>query len=74
MKITGTAIGEELALINPLLRFSSRYFRSTWSSFWDISYRGPNPGCFPSSSTILWSYGRCSGSLSASFRKNASKR
>jgi len=29
IKITSTAIGKELTLINPLLRFSSKYFYST---------------------------------------------
>ena len=42
--------------------------------FWDIPYKGLNLGCFPSSSIILWSYDRCSGSLSASFYKNTSRR
>ena len=72
-KIIGTAIGKELALINPLLRYSSKYFRSTQSLFWDILYKGPNPGYFPSSSTILWLYSRCSTSLSAFFRENTSR-
>ena len=72
-KITSTAIGKELALINPLSRCLSKYFYSTQSSFWDIPYRGLNPGSFPSSIIILQSYGRRSGSLLASSRKNTSR-
>jgi len=73
MKIIGAAIGEELALINPLLRCLSKYFRSTWSLFWDIPYKGLNPGYFPYLSTILWLYGQCSASLLASFCENTSR-
>ena len=72
-KIIGIAIGEELALINPLLRYSSKYFHSTQSSFQDIPYSSSNPGCFPSLSIILWLYGWCSTNLLASFCKNTSR-
>ena len=73
-KITSAATGEELALINPLLRFLSRYFYSTWSLFQDILYRGLNLGYFPSLSIILQLYSQYSSSLSASFYKNTSRR
>jgi len=73
MKIIGAAIGEELTLINPLLRYSSKYFYSTLSLFWDILYRGLNPSCFPSLSIILWLYSRYSTNLSAFFYKNTSR-
>ena len=73
IKITSTAIGEELALINPLSRCSSKYFRSTQSLFWDIPYRGPNLGSFPSSIIILQSYSWRSSSLLASSYKNTSR-
>jgi len=33
MKIIGAAIDEELTLINPLLRYSSKYFYGTLSLF-----------------------------------------
>ena len=36
IKITSIAIGNELALINPLSRYSSKYFYSTQSLFQDI--------------------------------------
>ena len=71
IKITGVVIGKELILINFLSRYSSKYFYSTWSSFWDIPYKGPNLGYFPSLITILWLYSWCFSSLLASFYKNA---
>ena len=74
IKITSTAIGEELTLINPLLRFSFKYFYSTQSLFQDILYRGLNLGYFPSLSIILQLYNQCSSSLLASFLKNTSSR
>ena len=70
IKITGTAIGEELILINLLSRCLFRYFYSIQSLFWDILYRGLNLGYFPSLIIILWLYSQCSASLSASFCKN----
>ena len=63
-------MGEELALINPLLKYSSKYFYSTKSLFQDILYKGPNLKYFPFSSTILQLYSWCSANLSASFYKN----
>ena len=59
--------------MNFLLRCSSKYFHSTQSLFQDIPYKGLNPGCFPSSSTILQSYSQYSASLLASFRENTSR-
>ena len=56
IKITSIAIGNELTLINPLSRYSSKYFLSTQSSFQDILYRGLNLGCFPSLIIILQLY------------------
>ena len=73
-KITSTAIGDKLTLINSLLRFSSKYFYNTQSLFQNIPYKGLNLGCFPSLSIILQLYDRYSGSLSASFYKNTSRR
>ena len=73
IKITSIAIGEELALINPLSRCLSKYFYSTQSSFQDIPYRGLNLGSFPSSIIILQLYSRRSGSLLASSCKNISR-
>ena len=64
---------EELTLINPLLRYLSKYFCSTQSSFQDILYSGLNPGYFPSLSIILWSHGWSTTNLLASFYKNASR-
>ena len=72
-KITSIAIGDELALINPLSRCLSKYFRSTLSLFQDIPYRGLNLGSFPSSIIILQSYGQRSSSLLASSYKNISR-
>ena len=66
-------IGEELALINPLLKFSSKYFYSTLSSFQNIPYRSPNLGSFPSLIIILQLYSWRSGSLLASSYKNISR-
>ena len=73
IKIIGIAIGKELALINSLLRYSSKYFYSTLSLFQDIPYRGLNPSCFPSLGMILWLYSQYSTKLLAFFRKNTSK-
>ena len=73
IKIIGTAIGEELALINPLLRCLFKYFYSTLSLFYNILYRGLNPSCFPSLSIILQLYSQCSANLLASFYKNTSR-
>ena len=72
-KIIGAAIGKELALINSLLKYSSKYFRNTQSLFQDILYKGLNPGCFPSLSIILWLYSWYSASLLASFCENTSR-
>ena len=72
-KITSTAIGKELALINPLSRCLSKYFRSTLSLFQDIPYRGLNPGSFPSLIIILQLYSQHSSNLLASSYKNISK-
>ena len=72
-KITSIAIGKELTLINPLSRYSSKYFYSTQSSFQDILYRGLNLGSFPSSIIILQLYSQRSGSLLASSYKNISR-
>ena len=73
IKITSTAIGNELALINPLSRYSSKYFYSTQSLFQDIPYRGLNLGSFPSLIIILQLYSQYSGSLLASSYKNISR-
>ena len=73
IKITSIAIGNRLALINPLSRYSSKYFYSTQSLFQDILYRGLNLGSFPSLITILQLYGWRSSSLLASFYKNTSR-
>ena len=73
MKITSAAIGDKLALINPLSRYLSKYFRSTLSLFQDIPYRGLNLGSFPSLIIILQLYSRCSGSLLVSSYKNISR-
>ena len=73
IKITSTAIGNELALINPLSRYLSKYFHSTLSLFQDIPYRGLNPGSFPSSIIILQLYSQCSSNLLASSYKNTSR-
>ena len=72
-KITSTAIGKELTLINPLSRCSSKYFYSTQSSFQDILYRGLNLGSFPSLIIILQLYSWRSSSLLASSYKNISR-
>ena len=72
-KITSIAIGNELALINPLSRYLSKYFYSTLSLFQDIPYRGLNLGSFPSLIIILQLYSWRSGSLLASFYKNISR-
>ena len=53
IKITSIAIGNKLALINPLSRYLSKYFYSTLSLFQDILYRGLNLGSFPSLIIIL---------------------
>ena len=73
IKITSIAIGKELTLINPLSRYSSKYFYSTQSLFQDILYRGLNLGSFPFLITILQLYSWRSSSLLASFYKNISK-
>ena len=73
IKITSIAIGNKLALINPLSRYLSKYFYSTQSLFQDILYRGPNLGSFPSLIITLQLYGWHSSSLLASFYKNISK-
>ena len=73
IKITSTAIGNKLALINPLSRCSSKYFYSTQSLFQDILYRGLNLGFFPSLIIILQLYSQHSSSLLASFYKNTSR-
>ena len=72
-KITSIATGNELALINPLSRYLSKYFYSIQSLFQDIPYRGLNLGSFPSSIIILQSYSWRSGSLLASSYKNTSR-
>ena len=72
-KITGIAIGNELALINPLSKYLSKYFRSTQSLFQDILYRGLNLKSFPFLITILWLYGWCSSSLLVFFCENKSR-
>ena len=73
IKITSAAIGNKLALINPLSRCSSKYFRSTQSLFQDILYRDLNLGSFPSLIIILQLYSWRSGSLLASSYKNISR-
>ena len=73
MKITSTAIGNELALINPLSRCSSKYFYSTLSLFQDILYRGLNLGSFSSLIIILQLYSQHSSNLLASSYKNISR-
>ena len=73
IKITSIAIGNKLALINPLSRYSSKYFYSTQSLFQDIPYRGLNLGSFPSLIIILQLYSWRSGSLLASYYKNISR-
>ena len=73
IKITSIAIGNELALINPLSRYLSKYFYSTQSLFQDIPYRGLNLGSFPFLIIILQLYSRRSSSLLASSYKNISR-
>ena len=73
IKIISITIGNELALINPLSRYSSKYFYSTLSLFQDILYRGLNLGFFPSLIIILQLYGRHSSSLLAFSYKNISR-
>ena len=73
IKITSIAIGNKLALINPLSRCSSKYFYSTLSLFQDILYRGLNLGSFPSLIIILQLYSWRSSSLLASSYKNTSR-
>ena len=68
IKITSIAIGNELALINPLSRYLSKYFLRTQSLFQDILYRGLNLGYFPSLITILQLY--CGRVRSLSDRKS----
>ena len=70
IKITSTAIGKELTLINPLSKYSSKYLYSTQSLFQYILYRGLNLESFPSLIIILQLYGWRSGSLLASSYKN----
>ena len=72
-KITSTAIGNELALINPLSRYLSKNFRSTLSLFQNILYRGLNLGSFPSLIIILQLYSQYYSSLLASSYKNISR-
>ena len=73
IKITSIAIGNKLALINPLSRYLSKYFYSTQSLFQDIPYRGLNLGSFPSLIIILQLYSWRSSSLLASSYKNISR-
>ena len=73
IKITNIAIGKELALINPLSRYLSKYFYSTQSLFQDILYRGLNLGYFPSLTIILQLYSQYSSSLLAFSYKNISR-
>ena len=73
IKITSIAIGDELALINPLSRYLSKYFYSTQSLFQDILYRGLNLGSFPPLIIILQLYSQRSSSLLASSYKNISR-
>ena len=70
IKITSVAIDEELILINPLSKYSFRYFYSTQSLFQDILYRGLNLKYFPFLIIILQSYSWRSTSLLASFYEN----
>ena len=73
IKITSIAIGKKLTLINPLSRYSSKYFYSTQSLFQDILYRGLNLGAFPSLIIILQLYSWRSSSLLSSSNKNISR-
>ena len=73
IKITSIAIDNKLALINPLSRYSSKYFYSTQSLFQDILYRSLNLKCFPSLITILQLYSWRSGSLLVLSYKNISR-
>ena len=73
INITSIVIGKELALINPLSRYLSKYFYSTQSLFQDILYRGLNLGYFPSLTIILQLYGWYSSSLLAYSYKNISR-
>ena len=66
-------MGEELALINPLLRCLFKYFYSTQSLFYNILYKGLNPSCFPSLSIILQLYSWYSTNLLVFFYKNTSR-
>jgi hypothetical protein len=59
--------------MNTFPKFSSRYSRRTDSSPLNMSYMGLNSGSALSLSCILWSYGRCGGSLSAAFFENTSR-
>ena len=45
--------GDEEPLIKPLLKFSSNYSLSAFSSGMDNEYIGPNGGVNPSSNVIL---------------------
>ena len=51
--IIGAPAGDEEALINPLLRFSSNHSLTAFSSRMDNKYIGPNGGVNPSSNVIL---------------------
>jgi hypothetical protein len=50
---TGEAIGDKLARIKPLKRFSSRNLRKTNSSSSNILYSGPAGSSLPSKNSIL---------------------
>ena len=73
IKITSIAIDKELALINPLSRYLSKYFYSTQSLFQNIIYRGLNLGSFPFLIIILQLYSQRFSSLLASSYKNISR-
>ncbi len=60
--------------MNPFFRFSSSQAFKACSSLRDMAYNGPNGGVLPSISLMSWSYGRCGGSLSASFGEKTSSK
>ena len=60
--------------IKPLTRLSSSYLLTTRSSIGESGLFRENGSLLPGTNSILWSYERCSGNVSASCGKNASNR
>ena len=67
----GEPAGDDDGQMNPSAKFSSNHFRRASSSCLDKEYSGPKEGAVPSRSWILWSPGRCGGSLLASISENS---